>query len=272
MSDAPAQSPSVALARTGAVAEVTINRPEKMNALDGAVFAGLPRAAAEIAADKAVRTVVLTGAGANFSAGIDLDYLRGAVASGADFGARLMTRMPGSAANEFQAPARCWQELGRPVIAALRGVCFGGGAQIALGADIRIAAPDLRFSIMEMRWGLIPDMGLTASLPRLVRMDVAKDLVLTGRIVGAEEALALGLVTRIAEDPLAAAREAAEAIAGKNPDAVRRAKRLLEESWTASPEDALRLEAVLQGEIIGRPNQIEAVRANMEKRAPNFAD
>lgn len=263
---------AVSLVRRGAVAEVTIDRPAKMNALDAAVFAGLPRAAAAIAADASVRAVVLTGAGANFSAGIDIDHLKAAVASGADFGARLMARPEGTAANEFQAPARCWQELDRPVIAALRGVCFGGGAQIALGADLRFAAPDLRMSIMEIKWGLIPDMGLMASLPRLMRMDRAKDLVLTGRIVGAEEALALGLVTRIEADPLAAAREAAEAMAARSPDAIRRAKRLLEAAWTADPADALRLEAVLQGEVIGRPNQVEAVRANMEKRPPRFAD
>lgn len=157
-----------------------------------------------------------------------------------------------------------------PVIAALHGVAYGGGCQIALGADIRIAAPDARLSIMEIKWGLIPDMGLMAALPRLVRMDVAKDLVFSGRVVGAEEALALGLITRIAADPLAAAQEEAQKIAQRSPDAIRAAKALLEQGWNEPPGRALRLEAELQAAVIGMPNQVEAVRANLEKRAPDF--
>ena len=165
-----------------------------------------------------------------------------------------------------------WKRLPVPVIAAVHGVAFGGGLQIALGADIRIVAPDARFCVMEVKWGLIPDMGLTQTLVDLVRLDVAKELTFTGRVVGAEEAVQLGLATRIAADPLAAALALANEIAGKSPDAIRAAKRLLEETWRAPPGAGLPLEASLQAALIGSPNQVEAVRANFEKCAANYRD
>jgi enoyl-CoA hydratase/carnithine racemase len=159
-----------------------------------------------------------------------------------------------------------------PVVAAIHGTCFGGGLQIALGADIRICAPDARLSVMEIRWGLVPDMAITRTLPRLVGVDVAKELTYTGRVVSGEEADRLGLVTRVDADPLTAARALAEDIAGRSPDAVRRAKRLLDGSWTAAAEESLALEARLQSELIGSPNQLEAVRAGMAREPANFAD
>jgi len=156
-----------------------------------------------------------------------------------------------------------------PVIAALHGVAFGAGMQLALGADIRIAAPETRLSIMETRWGLIPDMGLTKLLPGLMRADQALELILSARVVAAPEAQALGLVTRLAADPLAAARETARAVAARSPEAVRGAKRLVRQAWPG--DDAhLALEARLQAAIIGAPNQIEAVMAGMQKRDPKF--
>jgi enoyl-CoA hydratase/carnithine racemase len=159
-----------------------------------------------------------------------------------------------------------------PVIAALHGNVFGGGMQIALGADIRICAPDAKLSVMEVKWGLVPDMSLSRTITRLVAIDVAKELTFTGRVFSGEEAASLGLVTRVAGDPLAAARELAAEIAAKSPDAVRAAKRLLDESWTAPPEQSLRLEAELQRGLIGSPNQMAAVQAGFTKQPAEFAD
>ena len=158
------------------------------------------------------------------------------------------------------------------MIAALQGNCLGGGCQIALAADIRIAAADLRLSVMEIKWGLIPDMGLTQSLPRLVGVDVAKELTFSGRTVGAPEALELGLVTRLADDPAAAARELAAEIAARSPDAIRRGKRLLEEAWNAPAAEALALEEKLQRELLGSPNQIAAVQAGLSGEPAEYSD
>jgi enoyl-CoA hydratase/carnithine racemase len=157
-----------------------------------------------------------------------------------------------------------------PVIAALHGACFGGGLQIALGADIRIAGPDTRLSVMEIKYGLIPDMSLTQMLPRLARIDVAKELTFTGRIVEVEEAQRLGLVTSVTDDPLAAARELAQRIASASPDAIKAAKRLLNEAWLASPEDGLALEAKEQRALLGSPNQIAAVQAAISGQPARF--
>jgi len=156
------------------------------------------------------------------------------------------------------------------VIAAVQGVCFGAGLQLALGADFRVAAPEARFSVMEARWGLIPDMGISQSLPRLMRADQAKELILSARVVEAPESLALGLVTRLADDPLAEARAMAARFAAVSPDVLRAGKRLVEGCWTLPPGPGLRREAELQAGLIGGPNQIEAVMAGMAGRAPKF--
>jgi enoyl-CoA hydratase/carnithine racemase len=159
-----------------------------------------------------------------------------------------------------------------PVIAAIHGNCFGGGLQIALGADIRIAAPDARLSVMEAKWGLVPDMGITSTLPRLVRVDVAKELTYTARIIAGGEAEELGLVTRIDVDPLRAARELAAEIAGRSPDAVRAAKKLYDTMWNGPADEALALETELQVALMGSPNQIAAVTAGMTKQPGAFTD
>jgi len=159
-----------------------------------------------------------------------------------------------------------------PVIAAVHGTCFGAGLQIVLGADVRIAAPDARLSVMESKWGLVPDMAITSTLPRLLPIDLAKELTYTARIVSGAEAAELGLVTRVAADPLAAARGLAAEIAGRSPDAVRAAKRLYNEAWHAPVEDGLLLEAQLQRGLIGSPNQLAAVRAGMSKQPAHFID
>ena len=165
-----------------------------------------------------------------------------------------------------------WKRLPVPVIAALHGVVYGGGAQIALGADIRVASPDVKLSIMEIKWGLIPDMSLSQTLRDLVPLDVAKELTFTGRILSGADAQALGLVTRVDDNPLDTALELAREIAGKSPDAIRAGKRLLETVWHADERTGLELEAALQVSLIGKPNQVEAVKANFEKRAPAFQD
>lgn len=251
------------------VATVTLTRPEKHNALDMAMFEAIVAAAEQIAASPGVRAVVLHGEGPSFCSGLDLVGLMGAGEIGRDGS---LDTLGGQVPNRFQRVAYDWVTLPVPVIAAVHGNCLGGGLQIALAADIRIATPDARLSVMEIKWGLVPDMSLTQTLPRLVGIDVAKELTFTGRVFSGEEALALGVVTRIAEDPLAAAHELAEEIASKSPNAVRGAKRLLDRSWNRPPEEALALEAEIQSQLIGSANQLAAVTAGVSKQAPVFVD
>ena len=251
------------------VAEVMLNRADKFNALDMQMFEALGEAADRLAADAKVRAVVLHGAGANFCAGIDLDVLSD---TDTDFGAALRSPIAPSAANVFQRAAYAWRELPVPVICAVTGVTFGGGMQIALGADIRYAAPDAQMSIMESKWGLIPDMAISTTLRHLVTPDCAKDLAWSGRVFGADEALAMGIITAIADDPLAMARGFARDCAQKSPEAIRGVKALVNGAWQLSEAASLALEAELQGGIIGGENQLEAVRANLAKTKPEFKD
>ena len=250
------------------VAVVTLTRAEKHNALDGAMFEGIIGAAEQVAAQTGVRAVVLHGDGPSFCSGLDIASLMSAP-SGLD---GLHDRLRAESPNWFQRAAYDWVRLPMPVIAALHGNCLGGGLQIALGADIRFAAPDTRLSVMEVKWGLIPDMSLTRTLPRLVSIDVAKELTYTGRVFSGSEAAALGLVTHVSEDPLGSALELAAEIAGRSPDAVRGAKRLLDEAWIGSEAETLALEAELQRGLIGSPNQLAAVTAGVTKQPAHFTD
>jgi enoyl-CoA hydratase/carnithine racemase len=254
---------------TDGVATVTMVRAGKHNALDQAMFEGLIDAAEQVAADASIRAVVLHGEGKSFCSGLDIaSFMSGQGGTGA-----LLVRDDGRLANVAQRVAYDWSLVPAPVIAAIHGNCFGGGLQIALGADIRIAAPDAKLSVMEVKWGLVPDMGITQTLPRLVPIDVAKELTFTGRTVSGTEASALGLVTRVADDPLAAAHELAAEIAQKSPNAVRAAKRLYDETWTSNDSAAaLVLETDLQVGLIGSPNQIAAVMAGMSGEPPVFVD
>lgn len=252
------------------IAEVALSRPDKLNALNQDMFREIAAAGESLKGNADVRAVVLYGEGEHFCAGIDTNSFGEMIARIDDFRKSMLELSDGEAANPFQKPSYVWQELEVPVIASLHGVVFGGGAQMALGADFRFAAPDVRFSIMENKWGLIPDMGITQSLPKLVRADQAKELMMTARILDANEALAMGLITRIEADPLDAARAFATDLAARSPEAIRDAKRLVEETWAAAPGAGLKLEAELQAPIIGSPNQIEAVMANVQKRKPNF--
>ena len=251
------------------VATVTMVRADKHNALDQGMFEGLMNAAARLADDASVRTVVLHGEGKSFCSGLDIaSFMSGHGGTGV-----LLERDSDRLANFAQRVAYDWSLVPAPVIAAIHGNCFGGGLQIALGTDIRIAAPDAKLSIMEVKWGLVPDMGITQTLPRLVPIDVAKELTFSGRIVSGSEALALGLVTRNSDDPRASALTLAEEIAQKSPDAVRAAKRLYDETWVSDDAAAsLKRESDLQVGLIGKPNQLAAVVAGMSGEPPVFVD
>jgi enoyl-CoA hydratase/carnithine racemase len=248
------------------IATVTLDRPDKRNALDMRMFEGIVAAAEEVAAADDVRAVVLTGAGSSFCAGLDLGSL---MSSPDDIGS-LVHRSPGALTNLVQEVSWAWRRLRVPVIAAIQGEAFGGGLQIALGADIRLLSEDARLSVMEIRWGLIPDMAGTRIMKDLLRLDVAKELTLTGRIVAAEEAVALGLATRVCSDPLADALAMAAEISTRSPDAVQAAKRLLDRAWQLDDREGFELETELQLALIGGRNQMEAARAGMEKRSPDF--
>lgn len=247
------------------VADVVLNRPDKINALDIAMFGALADAGAWIGARSRVRAVVLRGAGKGFCAGLDMSIFNDSAAIKA-----LETRTHGIA-NRFQQAAWVWHTLPVPVIAALHGPCLGGGLQLALGADIRIAHPQTKMSVMEIKWGLVPDMAFTVFAPGLARDDVVRELVYSGRIFSGEEAQAMGLVTRVADDPHAAALALAQQLAAKSPHAMRAAKRLL----NRTPQDiagALLAESVAADALVDSPNQREAVLANLQSRAASFVD
>lgn len=253
------------------VAEVCLSRADKMNALDAAMFDGLLGAGDHLRQVGGLRAVVLHGEGRSFCAGLDMGSF-GRMASGEGAGedlADLVTRTHGIA-NRAQQVVWQWRTLAVPVVAALHGVAFGGGLQLALGADMRCVAPDARLSVMEMQWGLVPDMAGMALLRELVRADVARELVYSARVVGGEEACRIGLATSVDGDPLAQARALARSVARCNPDAVRAAKRLLNMSPDADAAQLLRAESVEQQALIGSPNQREAASAALGKRAPVF--
>jgi len=165
-----------------------------------------------------------------------------------------------------------WQEIPVPVIAAVHGHALGGGMQIALGADIRLVHPQAQLSVRELHWGLVPDMTGTMMLSGLVRADVAKELVFTARVFDGTEAYALGLATRLTETPLDDAMKMAREIADRSPDAMRGAKSLLNRLYNDGAAEQFAEERNVIGSLIGRPNQVEAVMANFEKRAAVFTD
>jgi enoyl-CoA hydratase/carnithine racemase len=251
------------------VADVRLNRPDKYNALNPEMFKAIIAAGKSVAQDRTVRAVVLSGEGRGFCAGLDFE---GFVSMGKGGGIGLLEPSKDGPANAAQMTGYVWKQVPVPVIAAIHGVAFGGGLQIALGADIRFATPDARFSVMEITWGIIPDMSGTQTLRDLVRLDVAKELTFTGRIVEAPEAAQLGLVTRVCDDPLAEAHALAREIVDRSPHAVAAAKQLLETAWRSSTEEGLKLEEKLQLSLMGTPNQIEAATAKFEKRPPKFTD
>lgn len=250
------------------VAEVRLNRADKMNALDPAMFDAIIDAGETLRTTPGLRAVVLCGEGRAFCAGLDL----GSFAAGGSEPTRELAERTHGNANRAQEAAMTWRKCPVPVIAAVHGICFGGGLQIASGADIRVVHPDTRMAIMEMRWGLVPDMGGYALWRSLVRGDVLRELVYSNREFTGVEAAALGLATFVEPDPLGRARAIAGEIASRNPEAIRAAKRLFD-VMDDQPVDAILLaESREQDGVIRKPNQVEAVMAGMEKRAPVFRD
>ena len=256
------------------IADVRLTRAEKMNALDDAMFDALVAAGQRLTGNASVRCVVLSGEGRAFCAGLDMGSF-GRIGSGdtdvPGAGKPLATRTHG-AANREQYAVLVWRQLPVPVIAAVHGVAFGGGLQLMLGADLRIVAPDTKLSIMEIKWGLVPDMGGTLLMRGLVAGDVMRDLFFTGRQFSGRDALAYGLATHVCEDPLSEAMRVAADIAQKSPSAIRAAKRLCNRSWDEDAVDLLLSESAEQDALLTHPHHAEAAAANFEKRQPIFKD
>ncbi len=248
------------------IAQVILNRPGKYNALSTQLFEALANTGEAIKKDNSVRVVVLSGSGGNFCAGLDMENFTSGVLNDS-----LQPRSHGLT-NLFQHVAWVWHEIEVPVIAAIQGVCLGGGLQIVSGADMRYVHPESKLSIREIHWGLVPDMAGTQLWGHFVREDILRELTYTGRMFSGEEAGQFGFATRLCENPLEEALATAKEIAGKNPHAIRGCKRLINNQLSLSAEDGLLQESVEQDELIGSPNQLEAIMANFEKRSPNFAD
>lgn len=248
------------------VARVALNRPEKHNGLDFEMIAALRQAARRLRRERALRAVILYGEGPSFCAGLDFKTVMAKPLKAALGFTQLW--LPWR--NGFQSVNLDWRDLPVPVIAAVRGNCFGGGIQLALAADIRIATPDAKLSIMESKWGLIPDMGGTVTLRNILPRDVAIELAMTGRIISGTEARELGLVTRLADDPLAAADALVEEILTRSPDAVAATKKLFDRAWFASERTALAAERRWQRKLLGSANQKISVERNMKKADKAF--
>jgi enoyl-CoA hydratase/carnithine racemase len=260
--------PRVSVTYENHIADVRLTRADKMNAVDQDMITAVIAAGNEVAASDA-RAVIVSGEGKAFCAGIDISGLSGMI--GKDPAELLMPRTHGNGTtNQWQEFAMAWSRMDIPVIAAVHGVCFGAGIQLALGADIRIASPDAKFAVMEMKWGIVPDMGGMVLLPRLMRSDVLRRMTYTAEPVGAEQAERWGLVTEIADDPMAAAQALAETIAGKSPSAIRAAKRLIGVAETQDAVAVLDAESREQVDLMGKPHQMEVVAAAFGKRAAVF--
>ena len=266
MTEPASDAARVSISLEAGIADVRLTRGDKMNAIDPAMFDGIVASIDRLAATPGLRAVVLSGEGRAFCAGLDMASMAGR-GSGID----LATRSHGPA-NRVQQVAWGWRTLPVPVIAAVHGIAFGGGLQIASGADIRIAAPATRLSVMELKWGIVPDMAGFALWRGTVRDDVLRELAYTAREFTAEEGVGHGFVTRLADDPHAEAMALAAAIAGRNPHAIRAAKQLANLASGTDAHAILSAESSAQAALLRSPNQVEAVRANMEKRPPVFTD
>ncbi len=280
-------APRVTISVEDGIADVRLNRPEKLNALDTPMLDGILRAGETLDANPDIRAVVLSGEGRGFCAGLDAASLA-AIAGGdlgdedpefadayahfAEVSGPIADRMPGKITNAFQQVAHQWSELEVPVIAACHGVVFGGGLQIALGADIRFTAPDARWSVLEIRWGLLPDMTGIPQLVRLLGLDMVKELAFTGRMLSGTEAAELGVATHLSDDPLADAQALAAEIRGKNPQAIRGMKALCNAAWSRPLAESYQEESRLMADLIGSPDQVEATMAHLEKREPRFSN
>ncbi|MEP1613849.1 MAG: crotonase/enoyl-CoA hydratase family protein [Roseobacter sp.] len=250
------------------VIHVEITRADKKNAMDDEMIDALIEAGAKISKTQA-RAVVLSGQGDCFCAGIDISGLTKMI--GKDIDALIMPRTHGNGTtNRWQEVAMLWHRMEIPVIAALHGVAYGAGLQLAMGADVRIAAPDCKLSVMEMKWGIVPDMGGMVLLPRLVRADILRRLVYTATPIDAEQAERWGLVSELSADPVQAAMDLAQDIAQKGPNAVKAAKALIHIAETEAPNQVLWAESRAQADLLGQPEQMEVIAAQFAKRAPVF--
>ncbi|HEY0436980.1 MAG TPA: crotonase/enoyl-CoA hydratase family protein [Phenylobacterium sp.] len=256
------------------VADVRLVRTDKMNALDNAMFEALAETGERLKGEAGVRCVVLSGEGRAFCAGLDMGNFQQMASGEGRRSSESLVQTPRTEGGSNRAQHVCmvWREIPVPVIAAVHGVAFGGGFQLALGADLRFVAPDVKLAVLEIKWGLIPDMAGMVLMRGLVRDDVARELTYTGRVFGGEEAVAMGLATRVCADPRAEALTLAAEIAGKNPHAIRAGKRLLNLSAEADQHAILLAESQEQAALIGSKNQVEAVMANLQQRTPQFAD
>ena len=265
---------------TDGVADVRLNRPDKLNALDLDMFDALVEMGEALKANRSVRAVVLSGEGRAFCAGLDLGLFQvmadgsweGDNAGRAGRSAADLLDRKGRITNHGQQAVYAWTEMPAPVIAAVHGHALGGGLQLALGADIRIVAPDAKMSVLEIRWGLVPDMTGTQMLPRLVGLDVAKELTFTGRTVTGEEAVAIGLATRLSQQPREDALVLAKQIAASSPEAIKGAKTLLSMAGLVSLDEGFAAEERINVGLIGSANQVEAVMAYVEKRPASFKE
>lgn len=257
----------------GGVADVRLDRPDKMNAVDGAMFDALVEAGEVCAADRSIRAIVLSGEGRGFCAGLDFGSFQ-AMASGPrrEGGGERLLDNEGRITSRGQQAVYTWTEQRVPVIAAIHGPALGAGFQLALGADIRFIHPEASMSVLEIRWGLIPDMTGTQMLPRLVGLDVAKELTFTGRMVPGTECVELGLATHLSDAPRADAIALAREIAAKSPDAIREGKRLLSQVGQVTVAEQFADEARTMASLIGSPNQVESISAYFEKRDPVYED
>lgn len=263
-------SERVIITEQNGIATVTLNRPEKKNALDLDLIEALVSAANDLAHRRDIRAVILTGAGGTFCAGLDISAMP-QIAKVAASNGGIMKRSHGKS-NLFQAVSTLWMDLPMPVIAAVEGVAFGGGFQIMLGADIRIATPETKFSIMEAKWGLVPDMGGMVAMHRLARADIIRRLTYTAEVFDGQAALDYGFVTELSETPIKRATALAQEIANRSPDAVRTAKALINETALMGEAQTLLAESAAQKGVMGQFNQMEAVMAGFEKRPPKFKD
>lgn len=250
------------------IAQVRLTRADKLNAVDQEMIDAIIASGQEVAASDA-RVAVISGEGKAFCAGIDISGLQNMISK--DPAEMLMPRSHGDGTtNQWQEVAMIWNRMPIPVIAAVHGACFGAGLQLALGADMRFASPDATFSVMEMKWGIVPDMGGMVLLPRLVRSDVLRRLTYTADPIAVDQAERWGLVTQVTDDPLATATDVARTIAGKSPSAIKAAKRLIGLAETGESTDVLLAESREQAALMGKADQMEVVAAAFAKRAPIF--
>ncbi|MEZ0581303.1 crotonase/enoyl-CoA hydratase family protein [Nocardioides sp. MH1] len=248
------------------VAHVRLDRADKLNALTLPILQDLASTAHGLRKDKDLRAVIVSGEGDAFCAGLDF----ASVMKNPTGIAKAFVPLPWRGTNLFQEACWAWRRVPVPVIAAVHGHCLGGGLQIALAADFRIATPDSRWSVLEGKWGLIPDMSGIAALSELVGIDQAKLLTMTAEVFDGTRALELGLVTKLDNDPLAGAQRLAADLAVKSPDALAAAKRLFNDTWHSSPRRTFARERLEQAFLLAARNTKAAREAAFKKSEPAY--